>query len=584
VIGASTLEFTSLLGKRSTFTEIIPSFPAAFKKQEIDKFTFASWPTRSDFREIRFSDIPYIDKTSFFQRLFDKGHIFLSRPRRFGKTLLVNSLKELFLGNRELFTGLEVEVNWDWAQRKYPVIKLDFSRIASEDFSERLCSLLISEGTQYGLNFDNIRRSFADIFEHLAESLKKMNGKDGRKETFVILIDEYDQPVVDALCSPSLMSQNLSILNNFLKLVKSTSPVFSLVTGSFRLARTAIFSGDNIREDISFDQDFNSICGFTESEIRHYLKLGKLTIQDLKTWYNGYSFGGDEGIFNPFSVAKAIVRQHIDCYWVNSGSTRILADFCGTDSMRDFITNRLLATDYSTNMISLVQSEDPLTFGKSPESLQRLFVQSGYLTISADSSNASLCNFRVPNKEIRDYAIPGLLISGLVKMPVSQCHAHFFTFSEAVQSRNLENMYDSIMDLFQVIGYPDRGKIDKCEDYYQRILQVFLLAICPSVRIEERTSLGKSDIFADFGSWKILFELKAFEGKKSILEGDSKLESLIGDAFLQMKEKYANGLLADIFCVLVFNTSTRTLFPRNTFKVPFYAQRSDLRSFQGKLG
>jgi hypothetical protein len=102
----------SLEGENFHFTEVIPSFPV-FKKQEIDKLNIASWPARSDFRQFGFSDIAYIDKTSFFQRLFDKGRVFLSRPRRFGKTILVSTLKELFLGNREIFAGLDAEVNWD---------------------------------------------------------------------------------------------------------------------------------------------------------------------------------------------------------------------------------------------------------------------------------------------------------------------------------------------------------------------------------------------------------------------------------------------------------------------------------------
>jgi hypothetical protein len=165
-----------------------------------------------------------------------------------------------------------------------------------------------------------------------------------------------------------------------------------------------------------------------------------------------------------------------------------------------------------------------------------------------------------------------------MKIPVSQCRAHFSKFSEAVESKNLENMCDSIMDFFQFIGNLGRGKI-KCNEYYHRILRAFLLAICQNVRIEEEQLFSEqSDIFAYFGSWKILFDFKAFEGKKSNLESaDSKLEKEIGDAFLQMKEKYANGLLADIFCVLVFNTFTRTLFSRSTFKTPFYVQKSDLR-------
>jgi hypothetical protein len=197
-------------------------------------------------------------------------------------------------------------------------------------------------------------------------------------------------------------------------------------------------------------------------------------------------------------------------------------------------------------------------------------LQSGYLTIALDPNSAAECTLRIPNKEIRDHAIPSLMIAGLAKISVTECHAHFKTFAEAVRSRNLEIMYDSIRDLFQVIGFPDRGRIDKVEDYYQRILQFFFLPICPSVRTEERTSIGKSDVFAEFNSWKILFELKVLVGKKSAIEGHLELDGAIEGAFLQAKEKYERGLNPDVICALVFNSSTRTLFPRNMIRVPFY--------------
>jgi hypothetical protein len=482
----------------------------------------------------------------------------------------VNTLKELFLGHRELFNGLEIDSTWDWTLNKYAVIKLDFSRILIQEFPERLCSLLIEEGEQYGLNFDNVRRSFADIFDHLVSSLAKMNQDQGRNASFVVLIDEYDTPVIDALGSPDIMPKNLNVLNSFLQLVKAASSAFSFVTGSSRLARAAIFSGENIREDISFDPHFNSICGFTEQEISRNLKLGNLTLQELKIWYNGYSFGGEQGIFNPFSIAKAIVHQAIDCYWVKSGTTKLLAEMCGTVSMRDFFIEYTISSGIQADLSGLFQSEDVSTFGKSTESLQRLFLQSGYLTIALDPNSAAECTLRIPNKEIRDHAIPSLMIAGLAKISVTECHAHFKTFAEAVRSRNLEIMYDSIRDLFQVIGFPDRGRIDKVEDYYQRILQFFFLPICPSVRTEERTSIGKSDVFAEFNSWKILFELKVLVGKKSAIEGHLELDGAIEGAFLQAKEKYERGLNPDVICALVFNSSTRTLFPRNMIRVPFY--------------
>jgi hypothetical protein len=419
----------------------------------------------------------------------------------------------------------------------------------------------MEEGKQYGVNFDNVDRFPDDFCIHLFSALRKLNAEEGRYASFVILIDEYDKPVIDALGSPEMMSKNLNVLNSFLQVVKAASPAFSLVTGSSRLARASIFGGDNIRKDISFDPKFNSICGFTEQEIAQNLKLGNLTPQDLKIWYNGYCFGGDEGIYNPFSIANAIVDQATDWYWVKSGTTKLLSELCGSVLMRDFVRNYMDSSGIQADFISLVESEDVFTLGESPESLQRLFLQTGYLTISLDPNDPAKCTLRFPNKEIRDHAMPNLLIAGLAKMSIKDCHAHFGTFAEAVRSRNLESIYDSILDLFQVIGFPDRGKIDKVEDYYQRILQAFFLAICPSVRTEERTSLGKSDLCADFASWKILFELKVLVGEKSVTEGHPELDGAIQGAFLQAK-KYTNVVCFRTSLVSWFSTLPQELsFP-----------------------
>ena len=131
-------------------------------------------------------------------------------------------------------------------------------------------------------------------------------------------------------------------------------------------------------------------------------------------------------------------------------------------------------------------------------------------------------------------------------------------------------MYDSIMGLFQVIGFPDRGIIDKREDYCQRILQALFLAVCPTVRTEERTSIGKSDDLVEFPSRKVLLELKVIAGSKVIKDGHSRLDEVVQDALEQAEQRYATGLSPDVICALVFNTSTRTLFPREKRKVPFW--------------
>jgi hypothetical protein len=571
---APSSERQSSLGKRNSSTSNrTPHFiPFRMKKR---KLSVSSWPASSDFSDYRSSNFPYVDKTKLLQKLIDKRHVFLSRPRRFGKTLLVNTLNELFLGHKEFFVGLDIENSWDWEMGKYPVIKLDFSDVGVESFEKHLLSQLIAMGTEYGIAFDSIDMNVRDVFDHLTNALCKLNEQEERDPDFVLLIDEYDKPVIDSFDAPEMMVRNLRVLSTFLQYAKAKSPIFSLVTGSSRLARSAIFSGDNVRIDISFDSEFNALCGFSQKEIEESLQpiLGDLKLDELKIWYNGYCFGGREGIYNPYSIANAIVHQKVSSYWVNSGNTRLLADFCGTGPMRSFMSDFVLSDFIKIDFKTLLESEDTSTLGKSSNSLCRLFLQSGYLTMTTDSDQSGVCKLCVPNKEIQDAAFSGLMIAGLTQLSSTQCHTRFDAFAKAVQSKDMNSVYDSVFELFQVIGYPDRGKIDKYEDYYQRILQAFFLAICPSVRIEERTSIGKSDVFADFGSWKILFELKVADGEKM---GNLKVDLIIADAFEQAKVQYAKGLVPDVICVLVFNTSTRTLFPRESLGVAFHEKQSSL--------
>jgi hypothetical protein len=555
----------------------IESFFPEFEKDKIKtKCSFVSWPSRSRFQDIRLSEIPYIDKTMYFQKLFDTGHVFLSRPRRFGKTLLVDTLNNLILGYKDLFMGLDAEHTWNWTNNKFPVIRLDFSKFIPSNFAEGIILNLIHEGKKYGVDFNGCQHSYDAILYHLVAELKDLNFREGRDPSFAIIIDEYDKPIVDMLDSPTDIQKNFKILNNFLSLVKSHSPVFSMVTGSSRLARSAVFSGDNIRCDISFDPYFNSICGFSEQELTKILQNvhTNLSIKDMKKWYNGYCFGGDSDVYNPFSVANALVAGKTDSFWVQSGSPALLSNLCGTNIMKDFIREYFESNGVRTTMKDLFQSEDAESIGMTRKSLQRLFFQTGYLTLRAKGMKSNSCILRIPNKEIGDHALPDLLISGLTKKSLNECHAHFQSFYDAVESRNIEDIYDSVMDLFQVIGYPDRGALAIHEDYYQRILQAFFLAVCPNVRIEDRTSLGRCDLFIESGSFKILFELKVIKRKFDETQTRSaeyhKVDELVTETLLKAKKKYSRGLLPDVICVLIFDASTRTLFPRNSLNVSFF--------------
>ena len=204
-------------------------------------------------------------------------------------------------------------------------------------------------------------------------------------------------------------------------------------------------------------------------------------------------------------------------------------------------------------------------------SLCRLFLQAGYLTIGPSPPESSFADLFVPNEEIKNYALPHLIVRGLLRTEDVSSHPHIMALSSAIDARDVETLYGILFALFQVIGYPDRGKIDKCEDYYQSILQALFLPVSGSVRVEERTSMGKCDLLAGFRDWKLLLELKVLHGKKDVSVSHERLKQTIEEAFDQVEKQYAKGLCPDVVCILVFNTATRTLYSRELLgDITFY--------------
>lgn len=402
------------------------SFPPASESKGSREF--ASWPATSNFGDIRSAEIPYIDKTDIIFELTKRRHVFLSRPRRFGKTLLLNTLKHLYLGSKVLFEGSYIESQWDWKKKKYPVIHLDFSGGSANRFEESLAEQLRTVGLEYGLSYpENDSTSWEIVFERLVRTLRSLNQSEGLDPNVVILIDEYDKPVVGFLNNKDLARQNLEILNSFLAFVKYVDPVFSIVTGVSRLARASIFSGDNARDDISFDPEFNAICGFTEEEITSNLTpvLGSLKIEELKEWYDGYYFGGNEGIYNPFSVAKSCVNKSIKSYWVESGNPALLGQFCGTTEMQNLVKQLIASGRVDFSLSTLRTPYDISELEMYWESLPRLFVQAGYLTVNPDANSSEMCSLTIPNKEVKDYGFPKLLITTLMNHSPKICHTLF---------------------------------------------------------------------------------------------------------------------------------------------------------------
>ncbi|MGC8650718.1 MAG: AAA family ATPase, partial [Hydrogenobaculum sp.] len=274
------------------------------------------------FEKIRNGNYYYVDKTMFVKKLEEGGYYFLSRPRRFGKSLFLDTLKEAFSGNKELFKGLYLYENWDWGKR-YPVIRLDLSQAypdTVENLKESINSFLedIAKKYQIELSKKLIPLKFQELIQKLCE---KYN------EKVVVLIDEYDKPILDVIEDVEKAKQNREILKKFFEILKPSDPYLKLVflTGVSRFSKVSIFSGLNQLNDITIDRNFSTICGYTQSELESvfYDRIKDFDKEKVKEWYNGYSWLG-ESVYNPFDILLLFDKKMFKPYWFETGTPTFL--------------------------------------------------------------------------------------------------------------------------------------------------------------------------------------------------------------------------------------------------------------------
>ena len=255
------------------------------------------------FREIREDDHYYVDKTGLIQQLIGGGkHYFLSRPRRFGKSLLLDTLKELFEGNEPLFQGLAIHDHWDWSV-KYPVLRFSFGRKNYRQ-QEALEESLHQQLSQFEEHFQ-LERHFEDAGSRFADLLEKIKQQTGL--SIVVLIDEYDKPILDALEYPEVAKANRDFLRGFYGTIKDYDAHirFSFLTGVSKFSKVSLFSGLNNLEDITLVPAFSTVCGYTDDDIDTVFaaELPGLDRQEIRDWYNGYHWLG-EGVYNPFDILQ----------------------------------------------------------------------------------------------------------------------------------------------------------------------------------------------------------------------------------------------------------------------------------------
>ncbi|MCY4328243.1 MAG: AAA family ATPase, partial [Rhodobacteraceae bacterium] len=255
-----------------------------------------------DFATIRSEGFYYVDKTPLIRQLVSAGrHYFLSRPRRFGKSLLVDTLKALFTGQEELFRGLDIHDHWDWSVT-HPVVRLSFGRKYDkpEDIERNILAQLTAIERRAGL----AASTWSTAPEYLFDVLERLHHTTGQR--VVVLVDEYDKPILDALSDFDRAHANRDYLRGIYGIIKGSAAHvrFVFVTGVSMFSKVSLFSDMNNLKDISLDPRFATICGYTDADIDTVFapELAGLDRDEIRSWYNGYNWRGETRLYNPFDV------------------------------------------------------------------------------------------------------------------------------------------------------------------------------------------------------------------------------------------------------------------------------------------
>jgi Predicted AAA-ATPase/PD-(D/E)XK nuclease superfamily len=451
------------------------------------------------FASIRKDNGVYVDKTEYIYKMchpLDRAY-FLSRPRRFGKSLTLDTINELFSGNRALFQGLWIEDKWDWSQT-YPIIRLSLDAIGHEmGLNNALLIELKGIAAKFKLKLTSKTSGLA-----FRELIDKIVDKTGKK--VVILIDEYDKPIVDYIDPYNLEKANKQreLLKQFFSILKNASNHirFLLITGVSKFSKVAIFSDLNHLIDLTLHKDYASLCGYTQTELEQnfasYLKvMPEGTLEKMRLWYNGYSWDGKTFVYNPFSVLNFFDSRTYSNFWFSTGTPTFLIKL-----MRKRFEYKLQETEVSDLVLEsfILEEFDELD-------LKSLLLQTGYLTIKRITEEGTFI-LNYPNQEVRR-AFGQFLLSEYTHTRVTVPYGT--DILRALDNNNVERVIEVINSLVQAV--PDQNYIKDQEKFFQAIIHLIFTMIGSDVRSEVHTPIGQIDTVVITTHRIFLFEFKLNE-------------------------------------------------------------------------
>ena len=454
------------------------------------------------FREIREEGCYYVDKTAFIDSLLDEGkHYFLSRPRRFGKSLFLDTLKEFFEGNEALFEGLAVHGRRDWSVR-HPVLRLDFGGGSYEEpdfLAKEAMAQLDAMERRAGIaaRYDTAPARF----RHLIETLCERAG-----QRVAVLVDEYDKPILDALAVPDVARANRDFLRGLYSIIKQSDAhvKFTFLTGVSKFSKVSLFSGLNNLKDITLDPRYSAICGYTDGDLDTVFapELPGLDRDEIRRWYNGYDWLGGEKVYNPFDILLLFDSREFAAHWFRTGTPTFLIETLVKRGVSPLALERMAGTD---DLLSTFDVDDMAT--------EALLFQTGYLTIRDHRRLGGQTVYRLgyPNQEVRQ-SLNDSLSRYLAGDPTRQM-ANSIRLHELLEANDFAGLKTLFHAFYASIPHQwyTNNDIANFEGYYASVFYSYFAGLGLDVTVEDSSSHGRLDMAVCFNGNVYLFEFKVVE-------------------------------------------------------------------------
>ena len=456
------------------------------------------------FERLRTGDYIYVDKTAFIHEVARKGgSYFLSRPRRFGKSLFLNTLKSLFQGKKELFEGLWIYDKWDWS-KTHPVVHFSFDKMDNKILEESILNIIEDHAALFGIEL--LKNGIKNRFQELLEKIHEKHGG------VVLLVDEYDKPIIEFLEFEesgiyTKAIDNQRIMKQFYSVLKSSEEYLRLtfITGVSKFTQVSVFSDLNHLQDISINKQFANIVGYTQQELEgnfeEHIQKVQETLQmernplltKMKTWYNGFSWNGTETLYNPFGILNFFSNGEFRNYWFSTGTPTFLLQQMKKQNMfqvENTSIDRMDMESYDINNLAPI----PLLF------------QTGYLTIKEIDTETGMFLLDYPNQEVRQ-SMYRFMIDGIAPNPQRFSTTNtMLQVTKAFATNDLTTIRTIISSLLADLPYEVYDK--QSEGLYHGLLHFIFSLLGVYIKSEVHSSKGRADSVVETATHVYIFEFK----------------------------------------------------------------------------